>query len=188
MAYATLAQVRTHLDLTGTEDDSYISDLIVRAQQVIDVFCGRSFEAAADTTKLFDAVRDVSDDGLTLYVMHDVAQITSVQNGDGVTVSASAYVKRPAGLKLKASSGVTWTYATDPEDAISITGRWAYSVSAPLDIQHACIRLAAYLYRQRESGAEIDRPIVSESGMVLMPATLPKDVRDMLTARKRIGR
>ncbi len=189
MAYTSLGSLKTYLAITTATDDALLTDLIARAGAIIDAYCGRVFEAAADSTRTLDARRDVSDDRRTLYIDADLAQITSVSNA-GVAVAPTAYVPEPYtppyyGLRLRIASGLTWTYVTDPEDAISITGRWAYSVSAPADIQQACIRLAAYLYRQRDHAGEIDRPLVTPDGHTLLPGRMPEDVVLMLDPYRR---
>lgn len=190
MAYTTLAAVKAYLSIPTTTDDALLTELIARAQGILEAQTARIFEASIDSTKRFDALRDVSDDRRTLYVKPDLAQITSITNGDDATVASTAYVLEPRSapyyaLRLKASSGVAWTYATDPEDAISIVGRWAYSVNAPTDIQQACIRLAGWLYHQKDTAADIDRPMVTPEGSTLLPGRLPADVLAIIEPYKR---
>lgn len=194
MAYTNLTDVKAYANVDGAGDDAVIGDLIVQAQAIIDRACrGRTFEAAADTTRKFDAVRDV--DGEMLYLDADLCQITSITNGDGVVVTSTQYTTEPRNrtpwyaIRLLASSGVAWTYEDDPENAIEITGRWAWSVAVPADIEFAAVRLTAYLYRQRDtSGGDNDRPMLSASGAVLLPSQLPKDVRDLLRPYMRVPR
>ena len=50
-------------------------------------------------------------------------------------------------------------------DAISITGRWAWSLTAPPDIAQACARLAAFLYKQRD--AQLFDVTAIEAGTVI---------------------
>lgn len=188
MAYTTLSALKTYLSIAAAGDDALLSSLLAGAGAIIDAYCGRVFEAAADSTRTFDAVRDVSGDRRTLYIDDDLAQVTSVSVG-GAPIPAFAYVAEPRtppyyGLRLKAASGFRWTTAAAAEDAIIITGRWAYSVSAPPDIQQACLRLAAYLYRQRDTAAEIDRPLLTPEG-VLLPGRLPHDIVTILDPYKR---
>jgi hypothetical protein len=61
-----------------------------------------------------------------------------------------------------------------------ITARWGYSTDPPDDIVHATIRLAAWLYRQRGTANDPDRPTVADGGLVLLPSALPDDVRLIL--------
>jgi len=183
MAYTTAANVKTYLKITGSGDDTLIGDLITRAQKAIESYCGRVFEAASDTTRYFDAVEDVA--GRRLWLDKDLCAITSVTNGDGDTVSSADYVTQPRNdtpyyaLTLVTSSTVSWTYTDDPEDAIAIVGKWAYSTTAPADIVHATIRLASYYYRQKDAQVfgVTSNP---EQGQLQIPEGIPRDIRAML--------
>lgn len=195
MSYCTLADVKAYegIDSGNTSQDSTLTSLMVSAQALIDSSCNRTFEAAADTTRRLDCPLPDSDDVRCLPLDGDLCQITTVTNGDGATVGASNYVTQPRNLtpwyaiELKRTSDTAWTYGDDgPEQAIAITGRWAYSITAPAAIKHACIRLTSWLFRQKDNQAELDRLVVSPDGMVLMPGTLPKDVRDILDRYRRL--
>lgn len=179
-AYATLAELRADpalkLAAGETADDTLLQALLDAVKQLIDSPTGRVFAASADSTRHYDARRDV--EGPTLYLKEDLCQITSVTNGDGVVVSASEYTTAPKDstpywkIKLLGSSGKAWTYTDDPEDAIVIVGRWSYAVTAPNDIKRANIIGAAALYRQSLSG-DSDRPILAGGGVVIQPSQLP---------------
>lgn len=192
MAYATAAQLKTYLGITSSGDDSLLSDLIDRAQAIIEQYTRRTFEAAADSTRYFDAAEDV--DGATLLLDEDLCAITSIINGDGVAVASGEYVTEPRNetpyyaIRLLSSSNKAWEYTDDgdPENAISITGRWAYSTTPPNDIVHATIRLAAFLYRQKESNADIDRPITTADGGMILPSAIPADVRALLDRYRKL--
>lgn len=187
MSYATLAQLKEYLGIptATTSDDALLTRLLSSAQAIIDAHTQRTFEAAADATKTFDADIDVS--GLMLFLQaEDLCAVTSVVNGDGATVTSDQYVTEPRtttpyyALKLKSSSGLSWTYEDDPENAITVTGKWAYSATAPADIVHAAIRVAAWLYRQKDSTADLDRHIISSDGIPLAPSRLPNDITALL--------
>jgi len=130
----------------------------------------------------------------TLYLDEDLCQITQVVNGDGTVVPPSAYVTEPRNAKpwyaltLKESSGLVWTYQTDVENAIQVTGRWAYSVTPPEDIRMATLQLATYFYRRRGAeNAGADQPQVSPSGVVLFPAGMPAIVTQVLGQYQKLG-
>jgi len=188
MAYVTLADLKTYLGVGTVADDALLSQCITRAQAFIEAETVRVFEASADATKTFDAVANVlaDEDGrrLTLYLDGlDLCQVTSVTNGDGVAVSASAYTTEPRhstpwwALRLKANASAAWTYTDTPEGAISIVGRWAHSVTPPGDVVQATLALAAYFYRQRGAEATGMEPVVSASGVVMMPPRIPDVVK-----------
>lgn len=191
MAYTTTALLKTYLGITGSGDDTLLTALIARAQAVIDSHCRRTFEASGDTTRYFDAERDV--DGVTLFLDEDLCAITSITNGDGDVLTASEYTTEPRNrtpyyaIRLLGSSGLYWTVndSSDAEDAIAIVGKWAYSTSAPDDIVHATLRLAGYLYRQRDNAADLDRPVIAGNATVL-PSQLPSDLKTLLAPYRKV--
>ena len=186
MAYCTLAQIRQHLGLGDTEnsDDALLTSIITRAQAFIDAHCHRTFEASSDTTRTLDAINDV--DGPMLWLGEDLCAITSVINGDADVLTTSEYVTEPRNttpyyaITIRSDSNLAWTYSTYYENAISIVGRWAYSTTAPADIVQACIMLATWLYRQKDTTADIDRPLIGPGGAIVMPQTMPGHVQAML--------
>jgi hypothetical protein len=184
MTYCTLAQVKTYLGSEIVTDDALLEDMIDYAQAVIDDTTQKTYEAATDTTRYFDAVKDVI--GTTLYFDTPIVSITSITNGDGVAVAAASYVTTPLndtpywGVKIKSDQSIYWTYNDARENAITVVGKWAYSLTAPNAIKHACIRLAAFLYRQRDSSSDFDRPVVVEGAMTILPGDLPRDVLRLL--------
>ena len=194
MAYVDLAAVKAELNITSTDDDSLLRGYITVAQATIESNrpngTGRIFEASADTTKYLDApdLPDGSPDGpsylLLLTPYGDLCAITSIVNGDGATIPDTAYVLEPRsatpwwGIRLKRNAGYTWTYDDSPEGAIAITGKWAYSTSAPTTIQRAALRLVVAMYRAKDS-AGADNPIQTDQGIIL-PQAQPKDVRQII--------
>lgn len=189
MAYATLQQLRDYLKIptaqTG-EDTSLLTPSIVRAQSIIERITSKVYEASGDTTKRFDAVRDT--DGRLLFFDNQwIASITTVTNGDGVVVASSDYVTEPRnstpsyGIRLKDDANVVWTFTSSPQDAIVVVGKWAYATSAPDYIVQATIRLAAWLYRQKDNATgDADRPLLTGDGVTIMPQALPADVLRLL--------
>lgn len=194
MAYTDASSLKSYLGLTSSGDDTLLGNLISRAQSIIDATTQRTFEASGNTTRYFNPDTDVDHKTRRiLYLGHnDLCQIATVTNGDGTVISASDYVTHPVNytpyyaIQLKLSSSDVWTYSDAPESAIAISGRWAYSVTAPADIQHATIRLASWLYRQRDSGnGGNDAATIATAGVVISPAALPSDVQLILQPYKR---
>ena len=187
MAYTTSTDLKTYLgiDAINTADDTLLTALIARAQAIIDAQTGRAFEAAADTARSYSYG---SVDCGILFFDGDLCQVTSIVNGDGLTVGAGSYWHLPNNLtpwyavELKPSTGLAWDGWTAD---IVVTGRWAYSISAPTDIVQACIRLAAWLYRQRDN-AQADQVIVAGNATIL-PAALPSDVLTIIAQYRRLA-
>ena len=194
MAYTTTALVKTYLGITTSTDDTLIGTLVVRAQSIVDNYTHRTFEASANSTNYFNSLNDVY--GRTLYFSDslEAATITTITNGDATVIVVNTdCVTLPAngtpiyGLTMLESSSKLWqmTSAGDNERAISVLAKWAYSLTAPDDVAAATIRLTAFLYRQRESNADLDRAVSVGDGMVLLPGRLPADIAAILEPYRR---
>jgi len=192
MAYTDTTALKRYLGASTTTDDTLLAELIVRAQAIIDRYCDRTFEASQDSTRYFTIGQDT--DGPTLFLDYDLAAITSITNGDGTTVTAAQYTTLPKNttpfdaIQLLSSTGLYWAHTndSDPQNAVTIVGKWAYSTSAPADIVAACVRLAAYLYRQKDNAGDLDRAVIAGSATIL-PADIPPDIRMMLRPLRRLS-
>lgn len=204
--YATLLELRRYLTSGGNTlpatDDDLLNMMLDDAQLIIDGATFTTFEALQPTTRQFDALTDVrtlerpgalNTTNRTLWLDGYLAEApTTVINGDGIAVLAADYVTEPRrelpiyALTLKSGSSVTWTYDESPEDAIAVTGYWAYSRSADALIRGACLSLAAWGYRQRTTNSDADRPLLTGDGVVIMQTALPKHAFERLMSRKRL--
>jgi hypothetical protein len=180
------------LGIESDDDNPLIATYIAAAQAAIDLWCNRTFEAVADTTRYIDAIGQHIG-GYDLMIPPEVgelASITEVLNGDGIEVTSSQYVTVPRnaapfyGLRIKGSAGKTWVYDDDFEDAIAITGRWAYSVSPPAPIKTACIKLAAFYYRQKD--VPFTDVTAVEAGVVVRPIGIPAVITPLLAPYRRL--
>ena len=138
MAYASLSDLTAYLGIDeSTADDALLTQLLTRAQAAVDGMCQRTFEAGADSTRHYDC-RSV--DGLTLHLDADLCAVTSVVNGDGITVAPTSYTTEPRNLtplhalRLRSVVGLAWDGISAD---IAVTGKWAYSMAAPADVVHA---------------------------------------------------
>lgn len=181
--YCSLNDVRVYMNTTQTSDDPLLSNLITDCSREIDTYCNRQFYGTT-ATRYFDAVQDV--DNRTLYLDEDLQSVTSLVNGDSDTLSASTYVLQPPNespkyaIRLKSSSGKSWTWQTDPENAVSVTGVWGYvsGTVPPEEIKRACIRLVAWRYKQKS--APFETTGLADLGQVVVPSAMPVDVARML--------
>ena len=192
MAYCTAAQVKTYLGVSGAGDDTLIGDLITRAQAWIDSYTGRTFEASTNSTRRFTVNEDT--DGAWLYFDEDIASITTVTNlADATstqTISSTEYVTFPrnqtpyVAIRILDSASKEWDYSADPEMGVTVAGKWAYSTAAPNDIVHGCVRLASYLYRQKDSQV-FNTTSFPEAGVVETPGDMPPDIAKILDQYRR---
>ena len=196
MAYTTTSALKSYLGITSSVDDTLLGNAIDQAYSMINTFCHRHFDPEAkhgpsDLVKYFTPLseRDGGDllDDYTLNLGHDLASLTSITNGDGTSIPTNQVVLLPMNttptnmIRIKSSSSYFWTYNNSPEGAVQIAGKWGYSLDAPDDIVVANLRLAAYLYRQREGTPDSDRAILSADGVVLAAPRIPSDITAMLT-------
>jgi uncharacterized phiE125 gp8 family phage protein len=189
MAYVALTDLKAWLNVDSTAHDALLQSCLDAAQSYIEDQTGRTFEAASTaSTRYMDAVGDV--DGPTLLLGADLCAITSVTNGDGAAVSTAAYVTEPRNgtpfyaIKLKPSAGLSWTYTTDPENAIAVSGKWSYSATPPADVAHAAKIIAAQMYQQKDNAADADR-LVSADGVIIVPSSIPKVAADVIRKYQR---
>jgi hypothetical protein len=186
MAYTTLAAVRLELGSGYATDDALLDTYIAQVKALIDTSVGFGFEASIDTTKYLDARAG----GRRLALPYPLAAVTTVLNGNAVAVLPASYFTEPVNetpyraLTLYGSTGLYWTYNTDPEKAIAITGKWAWSVTAPLDIVRAATRMVAYWYRLKDAQV-FDVTANPETGQLTIPKGMPVDVKPILDGYRR---
>lgn len=192
MGYVTLAQFKSYRGITSSKEDALIGDIIDRATGQIERYCDRLFLAPTTAaTHYLDAVRDVSDDRRTLYLDDDLATVVTIVNGDDETVATTHYVTEPRhatpyrSIRLTQLADSLWTYDDAPEDAIEVNGRWGYATAVPADVQHATIRLATYLYAQKDVSV-FDVTMQMGMGVVTVPQGMPRDVREILEPYRRL--
>lgn len=184
MAYAELSELRSYLGVESNDDDALLQGFLATAQALIDKHTGRTFEAPTDESRTFDE-NDVAGDMLLFGA--DLCSVTAVVE-DGSTLSRNDdYMTRP---RIDADAPFWGLRRMDSEDwtidgDIVVTGRWAYSITAPDDIRHATVRLAAYLYRQKDNAAgDLDRTVIV-GGTTILPAVFPGDIDRMLRPYRR---
>jgi len=194
MAYTSVAQVMLYLGISEHDDDKLLVDLIDYAQAAIDGYTGRTFEASADATRKFTVGEDT--EGRMLYLDGDLASITTVKTDadatSPTTLTTAEYITHPRNrtpyhaIEILGSSNNSWTYSNNPQGGIEITGKWAWSTTAPNDIIHACNRLVAYYYRQKDAGV-FDTTAIPDAGIIQIPQGIPRDVQMILNPYRRLS-
>jgi len=183
--YATLEQLKDYLSITSNTDDALLTDLLARATAMIEQMTRKVFEAPLFSTArrfgreymMWDGV--MRWDYLLLPSGVYIAELNGAKDGDDVTIPLAEIDKHPvdAPHSILVRRDKRWCGRTQTAE---ITARWGYSTDPPDDIIHATIRLAAWLYRQRGTANDPDRPTVADGGLVLLPSALPDDVRLIL--------
>ena len=194
MAYTSAAAVKLYLGSTATADDTLLLDLITRAQAEIDRYTGRTFEhSSVGVTRTFSVGEDTY--GRVLMLDEDLSKIDEiVTDADGsgaTTVASTEYITQPRNItpyhsiKLLSSSTKSWTWTSNRENGVTVTGKWSYSTSAPDDIVDACVRLAAYKYRQKDAQT-FDVTAMPDAGVIVVPTGMPADVKILLSPYRRV--
>ena len=186
MSYLTVNDLRAYLNIEGSVDDGLLSTLVSAAQKAVESYTRRLFEATADTTRYFTVGVDTN--GAMLYLDRDLCSITTLTNnadGTGEVLTTSHYTTVPRNetpyyaIKLLTSAGKYWRYTTSAENGITLAGRWAYSITPPLDIVQATRRLAGYYFKQRDAQV-FDVTAMPDMGQILIPKGIPADVKQLL--------
>jgi hypothetical protein len=182
--YITVSDFKTYRKITGTTDDALILSMIAAATGYLELNWGYVYRCDADSDRDFYE-GDVEENRLKFD--KPLAQITSITNGDGSTLSTTDYITLPRdapyyGVKLSNTSTVAWVTYPDP---ITVTGRWAYSVTPPSRVKEACKIVTNFLYDKRSTGVDADRQIITAEGIIL-PAGISKAVADLMGAKNHV--
>jgi len=197
MAYVTAAQLRAYLRISSTDDDALLGSAAAQAQRYIEAKTNRVFEASADTTRKFTPVMSYLGGDLTdlntLSFDDDLCAVTSVTNGDGTAISLTDVEllplnRRPAYAVTLIDDEIEWTYTgSSPVGKVLVTGKWAYSLTAPVDIVEATLSLGAHLYKSPDASA-YTQAVMSTDGVPIVPPGIPARVNKVIgTYARRIS-
>jgi hypothetical protein len=215
MAYATLEELKAELEISGTKHDAILQVKLEDAQAMLERIYRRRFEAPEqEETRYVDCTPPFVDPTRKVLLIpqewEGLCRISSIVNGDGEEILVDKYVTVPrlrhvvegasvqstlgisAGvwpwwiIQLRGDSGLYWTYRGSPEEAIAITGHFTTFAVAPYEVRRATIRLAAWMYHQRDTLTDLPMPKASKDGVMLLPSHLPEDVQTLMKGLKRV--
>lgn len=204
MAYVSLADMLGYLNVQTTPSpaqQALLQSDLAAAQTEIERYCHRRFEAPADQTRSYDAT-DLQEERRryghqfswdtvpfhvnqqVLVVHDDLLSITTLTNGDGTVIPSGGYVLLPRNApaqgepyaKLALTSAYAWQLGQD--QVLQITGRFAWSLTAPDAIVVATKMLAAYYWHQRD--AQTSDVIQLPDGSIQVPKGFPANVKLLL--------
>jgi len=173
MAYATLAQVKEYLGITGTSEDALLTRLLDAATEMIARHCERSFEAV-NATKV---VRREQYALGVFFLPDDLLSLTQVVTDKGDTLLPAHFqpLAAPARLLRLRHDAPGWSM----DYSVDVTGTWGYSTTPPKDIEQACVRLAGWLYRQKDAQTF---DLIGEAGLnqASVQSSVPRDILQQL--------
>ena len=192
MAYVSVADMKTFLEITSSSDDALLADIIEAASRAVDRMVNRTFEASTNTTRKFTPLPqryggNIQSDGRTLMFDEDLCALTSITNGDGnVIPSTEYYLVAPNstvyyGVALKTLSTYNWTYTGSPEQSVLITGKWAYSETCPANVAMAVKKIVKHFYTSRSAESDSDRDVLSADGVVIAASKIPASVTKLMS-------
>jgi hypothetical protein len=169
-AYATLAELKAFLGVSGTGDDLRLDQVLTAASRQIEMWCDRKFwldAAASPTVRQFAAAdRHWLDLG-----RHEIGAATPVtvqvdSAGDGTyetTLSSTDYTLGPVNAPVdfpeplpyrwvQALSG-SWPLphgSLAREERVKVTARYGWP-AVPADVSEACLLLSAETYKLKDA-------------------------------------
>lgn len=202
--YVATSDLKTYLGISATTDDALLALLLARAQQYIETYTGRRFDAHTETHSFGEADIWVESGyqsnrawtntsaiatiaGRKLRLDDDLLTVTTLTNGDGTVITSGSYILEPQNTTpkrfIRLHTDYEWEF--DVDTFVTVAGTWGYSSTPPYDIQHACLRLAGYYYRQKDAQV-FDVTASPELGIITVPAGFPKDVKTILDAYRMV--
>jgi len=156
-SYATLAWLKTALQIADESDDSPLQLALDAATALIDQWTGRSFRDEAGATKYFWATSPN-----ILELRPDIRTITSVAvdtNGDltfATTLAATDYLLAPlmplpdTGIYTRLRIAPLSSRSFPQDRQVRVVGDWGYTVDgdAPAPIRQACLIQAERLFKR----------------------------------------
>lgn len=186
MAYVTLTEYKAYMESSTqgftapqtAAEETFVTNLLTSAQQFVEDWTGRRFEAAT-ATRYFDARSIAYTDPQRLFMDDDLLTVTTLTNGDGVVLSGSSYYLEPYNLTpkhaIRLKTDYSWSFSTDGR--VSVAGTWGYTASASRDVKRITCKLAWLEQQRRFATGEVT---VIDGGTFTYEAAVPKDVAQWL--------
>lgn len=173
-AFVSLADVKAHMDKTGTSDDEELRGFVTAACQMIEERIGR----VTPTT----VVEDRTGCAVIVLEQRPVISVTSVASLPGLTAVDEAEPENSvAGWVLDGPAGIL-RHSGSSFGSVRITYR-AGRTPVPGNVRLAALELTAHLWRSSQLNNSGGRPPFADSETPIMPGSayaLPIRVRELL--------
>lgn len=184
--YVSLDDFRDYLSSSGnlgTFQDGLLTDTLCRAEDAIDQYTRRRFDAQPGTRSYNQYTTSVA--GRSLYLQEDLYRLDYLQTAvSQVVPMGSVFVEPRIGPPyriLRLYTSYVWSWNVDQD--VVVAGTWGYSLTAPEAVRAATVRWAQYLYRLKDVGVGDIAGFV-EGGEAQYPKGMPDDVKGLLSPYK----
>jgi len=210
--YATVPELRSHMDKKVTTDDATLLQILTAASLSIDRACNHKDGFVAlpkATVKVFPGSGtnwQWIDECVSTSLVRVKTSATDVWTTWVAPVGATAgdyiactgddrypeFNRTPyTALLIDPNGDYSIWYASGPYPTVEVTAKWGYALTVPDDIRMACIAQAARWYKRGQS-AWSDALASSELGMLLYQQSLDPDIKRLLVdgryVRPSVGR
>jgi hypothetical protein len=175
MGYCTVADVRARLAAELSDRGEGDLELAIEAATArIEQETGRVFEAGAEETRIYAAIRD------EYCLVHDLLSVSGVL-WEGVPVASGDFWGVPLYSPLWMALRGPWRAG----DEVSVTGVFAYSDPPPHDIWEVCVMWVIRTIKSADA-AYGDATAVPELGQLVYRSAIPAEVRRVLERYRRV--
>jgi hypothetical protein len=149
--YCDMLDVKSRLDISGTDQDADIQACVETVSDWIDVHCGYptgGFAVAANSTRYY-VPGDVR--GKKLMLGMPCVSVSSVTNGDGAAFTHGVHYRlypRNGGrfYEMGLLESYDWQFSM-ADSEIAIVAKFGYSVTPPKPVREFCTAAAAKLFK-----------------------------------------
>lgn len=198
--YASSAELKAHLRITDTDDDTSVALAIGAASRAIDDWCNRQFGLTGSAVPRYYTADDLCIEGRRALAIDDLMTTTGLEveldtGADGLYATELAYGTDFDVYPWNAqANGRPWTHLVLRPDAaaswpcaargVRVTGNFGWS-SVPEIVKSACLIQAARFFVRRDSSYGIAGSPELGSEVRLL-ARLDPDVSLMLSTVRRV--
>ena len=181
--YTDLVSLKARLDITSTDKDTILEQVIEAASRQIDGWCSRAFASGVGT-------RQVTADNPGMVILpedvHTITEIATDRDDDLVyetiwPIEAVYLMPHKPPYQVLRARG-TNSFPTHTH-AVQVTGTWGFGAEIPAAIREACLIQASRLYKRKDAPFGVAGS--AEHGQIETISRVDPDVRELIEPYKR---
>ena len=176
---ATLSALKSFLNISGTEADTFLTDCLKYATGIIHRYVGRQIEATD-----YDEYYDGTASNFVILNEYPIVSVSLLKSGDTMISSDDYKIYQEKGI-IKLTSG----YFTRGDQNIQVQYRGGYE-TVPEELALVCVEIAALIYRDSGvSEGRLGRASLNlrEGGTVQYVRRLPEYFQNILKSYRRVS-